>query len=243
MEFINQFKLIEAIMSGSMPDAKKFLAEVDRDAVERSLKRSKEGFPKHFIFIDEPIEEANFARIPSRDKEKILRIYDRIKSNPVKSKKALPMLLEFREKYPNVPIIYNHIGLIYVQTDQLDLYFENLLETNRLFPDYLFAKTAMCDHYLNEGDVKKVDKVLEGKFEIYMHFPPSEKVFHVSAVRAFYSVVGSYFARRNKIARAIYCYFILEGAGSDHPVTEKVRNEIMAREIKNMGGKLSKNIR
>lgn len=45
-----------------------------------------------------------------------------------------------------------------------------------------------------------------------MHFPDagSSPTFHFSEIRSFYSVVGRYYAKSNRLARAIACYFIIE---------------------------------
>lgn len=231
MRYINQFKLIQEIVAGKKPDAKKLLAEVDRQAVIRALKKSKGGLPKPFGYTDEPIEEENLAKMPQSDKKKLWSIYERIQKSP---EKELPKLLELKKKHPNVPAIYNYICSAYAYSKQSEKYFNTLIETTQKFPDYLFGKTALAEYYLNNNKHKEVPVILDGKFEIYMHYPPTVKVFHVSEVRAFYFVTGSYYARVGKLSRALFCYFILNEVAPDHWATRRLGDEIIYLEIKKM---------
>ena len=240
MSYINQFKLIQEIVRGRKPNAKKLLAEVDRKAIERALQKTKDGLPKPFACTSEPIEEENLAQMPYRDKEKLWDIYDRLKEGAGEVEKELPTLIELRKKYPNVPAIYNYIGLVYFYSKQMEKYFDMLMETMRRFPDYLFGKTALAEYYLNQGQHKEVPKILDRKFEIYLHYPSTETVFHVSEVRAFYSVVGIYYARSKRMARALFCYFILNEVDPEHWATQKLGDEIISIEMAKFRQKIAK---
>jgi len=231
MGYINQFKLIQEIVRKRRPDARKLLAEVDKKAVERALKRTKEGIPKPITCTYEPIEEENLAQMPYRVKKKLWDIYDKLNKRSGEAVKELPKLLELKKKYPNVPSIYNYIGLAYANSNQMDKFFDILVETKERFPDYLFGKLTLAEYYLNQGKHKEVPKILDGKFEIYMHYPPTVTVFHVSEIRAFYSTVGIYYARSNRIVRSLFCYFILDDVEPDHWATQKLGDEIISVEM------------
>jgi tetratricopeptide (TPR) repeat protein len=226
--YINQFKLIQYIVEGRKLDSKKLLAEVDREKIINALKKNKKGLPRCFNCSNEPIEEENWAKIPINDKKKLWKIYRGLQKSP---EKQLPKLLELKKKYPNVPAIYNYIGIAYANCKQNEKYFNTITETLQKFPNYLFGKTALAEYYLNHNEYKQIPKIFDDKFEIYMHFPPTVKIFHVSEIRAFYSVIGNYYARVNKQARALFCYFLLEGIDPSHFSTRKLGDEIILQEI------------
>lgn len=169
--------------------------------------------------------------MPYRDKEKLWTLYARMKELPEEAEKELPTLVELRKTYPNVPAIYNYIGLVYVHSKQMEKYFDILMETTRRFPDYLFGKISLAEYYLNQGRHEEVSKILDKKFEIYLHYPPTVTVFHVSEVRAFYSIVGIYYARSNRMSRALFCYFILDEVDPEHQATQILGDEIIRADL------------
>jgi tetratricopeptide (TPR) repeat protein len=236
MSYINAFKLFEAFFKNQPPDAKALLADVNKQKVMAALKRSKAGLPRPVPCTDEPTEEENQAKMPQSDKEKLRAIYKRLHDSPENN---LPILLELKEKYPLVPSIYNYIGITYTVMQQWDRLQNILDETIRKFPGYLFGKTAFADYYLRKEDPRRIPLIFDKKLELSLLYPERD-VFHVSEVRAFYSVIGAYYARINKTARALYCYFLLEEIAPDHLTTERVGNEILCAEMEKMRLKMSK---
>jgi hypothetical protein len=236
MRYINQPKLIQTLIERKTPDSKTLLTDVNHEAVIRALKRSKDGLPKPVSFTSAAMEEENLAKMPLRDKERLWDIYDRVREAP---SEVLPELLTLQRQYPDVPAIYNYIGLAYFYNHQDRKYFETLLETTERFPEYLFGKTSLAEYYLNNNEHHKVPKILDGKFELSLHYPTVD-MFHVSEVRSFFSVVGTYFARVNNLARALYHYRVLTDIAPDHPATKKVGDEIILKEIDNLNRTFSK---
>jgi hypothetical protein len=236
MRYINQLKLIQTLIERKTPDSKTLLADVNYEAVIRALKRSKDGLPKPVRFTNAPMEEEYLAQVPLRDKEHLWNLYARVREVP---EEVLPKLLTLQRQYPDVPAIYNYIGLAYFYSHQEREYFEVLLETTARFPEYLFGKTALAEYYLDHNESHKIPKILDGKFELCLHYP-TVNLFHVSQVRSFFSVAGVYFARVNNLARALYHYGILTGIDPDHPATKKVGDEIILQEIDNWNHMISK---
>jgi hypothetical protein len=64
--------------SPKLSDPKPFLDDVDRRAVLRVLKRSKAGIPKGIRVTNEPVEEARFAKMPVRDKNRLGETHRRL---------------------------------------------------------------------------------------------------------------------------------------------------------------------
>lgn len=238
MNYINQYKLIQHLVRRIKPDAREFLAEVDRQAVAKALKRTKEGLPKPISCTKEPVEEKNFARLPPKVKRKLNKIHSTLTDSPKGSARVMPELLQLRKQHPNVPTIANYIGLVYANSGQYQKYFDHTVDTVRRFPEYLFGKAALAELYLRTGCYKEVPKVYEGKLQIYMHYPPTAKVFHCSEVRAFYATVGAYHAKSNQTTRALYCYFVLESADAGHWAVTQLANEIMLNEIQKLQKKI-----
>lgn len=237
MSYINRYQLIYSVLRGEPLDSKKLLAEVDRNAVIRALEKTKEGIPKSIECTNEPMEEENLAKMPQRDKELLWKIYEQIRESP---EEMLPQLAALKERYPQVPCIYNYLTLAYACAKQEQEYFDMLCETTRKFPEYLFGKTTLCEYYINHNAYRKVPTILEKKFELYQHCNEDVEIFHISEVRSFYGIVGRYFALSNNIARALSCYFIVEQVGPEHITLRQLGDEILQQEVKNLGKDFTK---
>ena len=238
MNYINRFQLIHEMVQEKPLDAKKLLVNVDKRAVIQALQKTKEGVPKSFKYTDEPMEEENLSKIPQNDKEHLWDIYENIKEYP---DKVLPQLLELQKKYPQVPCIYNYLATTYAYLKQDQRYLSMLNETIRRFPEYLFGKISLAEYYLNHNDHRRVPGIFSGKFEIYQHYPTRVEIFHISEVRGFYGVVGRYFARSNKLARALFCYFTLYEIDPESWVVRQLGEEIIMKEVDNLRNDFSKN--
>jgi len=237
MNYINQFKLIHNLVQNKPFNSKELLATVDIQAIILALQKTKEGVPRPFQYTSEPMEEENLSRIPQKDKEHLWKIYDDLPENP---EKVLPQLLELRERFPQVPCIYNYLASTYAYLKQDQQHLSIIEETIHRFPGYLFGKISLADYYINHNDHKKVPEILSRKFDIYQHYPPNIEVFHISEVRSFYTVVGRYYARSNKIARALFCYFMLEDIDKGHRVVRLLGDEIILKEVEKLKNNLSK---
>ena len=236
MRYINQFRLIRTVIEGKPLNSKELLADVNRDAVLRALERSADGVPQPVTFTNMPMEEEHFAKMPRRQKMRFQAICESVKDNP---HQAIAELLKLRQKYPNVPAIQNYLGSAYLYSGQEDLYHETLLETVERFPTYLFGKTALSEYYLTHQQHQKVKDIFEGKFELRLHYPTRD-IFHVSEVRSFFCVVGSYFARTNNLSRALHHYCILADVEPDHPATKRLGDEIVRKEFEKLSRKMSR---
>ncbi|MBN1457538.1 MAG: hypothetical protein JW912_06785 [Sedimentisphaerales bacterium] len=237
MSYINQYTLIQTMVARIPPDSKTLLADVKRTAVLRALERSKDGVPQPVTFTNKPMEEEHMANMRRRHKKRLWAIYECVRERP---QEVIPELLALRQKYPDVPAISNYLGIAYMYSGQETLYYETLLDTVKRFPTYLFGKTSLGEYYLNHQQHQKVKEVFEGKFELRQHYPTTE-MFHVSEVRSFFSVVGSYFVRTNNLARALYHYCMLVDVEPEHPATKRLGDEIILKEIEKLSRKMLRN--
>jgi len=130
--------------------------------------------------------------------------------------RVITELTNYKEKYLNIPTIYNYLTIAYNYANQTDKYYESLIETVEKFPGYIFGKISLSEYYLNNNEFNKIPGLLDNKFEIAQHFPPGTKVFHISAVRGFYYITGRYFAKAGKIEKAYKSYFLLSDLDRAH---------------------------
>ena len=229
-------------MVGEKPNSKELLSEVNRNKIEQTLSKSKDGLPHPFVCTNEPIEEKNLAKMPNKDKQLLFDLLDRLKTSRGEAEQVLPKLIKLRKKYPNVPTIYNYMCIAYANTNQLEKYYQTIIDTYKKFPDYLFGKTSAAEYCLNNDRYKEVPAIFDNKLEIYMHYPKTIKQFHVSEVRAFYSTIGRYYAKSKKTARAIFCYYITNQVDPEHWATQKLADEIILAEIGKLKNKIRRNL-
>ena len=229
--YINLSKAFAYIDNKKKIDSVELISDIDRQLVLNNLEKNMDSLPlpQPFICVNEPMEEENWSKLPPYDKKKILELKNLIcKQKPM----VIPALLKYREKYPNVPAIYNYLAAAYGNYGQEDKCYKICIETRKKFPNYLFGKTILGEYYLRRFEQNKIPEIFENKFEIYMHYPETIKKFHTTAVLSFYTVIGSYFARSENIKRALMSYFhIVDIFGKDHYGTIRLADEIAFGEI------------
>jgi len=241
MNYINQFELIKAILdhkSGYL-DYKALISTVNRDQIMKRIEKTNpelKGIGSFFI-TEEPIEEENWSKLPKRDKKRILRLNEKIKKSEDLAI-VIKDLLGYKLKYPDVPTIYNYLGIAYERASKQKNYLRVLIETRKKFPDYIFGKISLAEYYLSANRYKKIPALLDNKFEITQHFPTGTEAFHISAVRGFYYITGWYFALVGKIELAYKSYFLLSDLDKDYPTNEILANAIINYEIAGLRRKM-----
>lgn len=232
MSYINRFELIKAIMNGVPLDQAQLISMVDRQKVLNKIYKNEPELQniEKFYITDNPIEEENWSKMPKKDKGKILKLNSKLKKS-INLDKVIIELTNYKEKYPNVPTIYNYLTIAYHNANQIKKYYESLIETVEKFPNYLFGKISLSEYYLNNNELINIPRLLDNKFEITQHFPPGTDIFHISAVRGFYFITGRYFAKAGKIEKAYKSYFLLSDLDNNHQTTEILGQEILSYEL------------
>jgi len=234
MNYINQFKLIKAMLdhkSGYL-DYKELLSTVNRHQIMKRIEKSNPELTGvgDFFITEESIEEENWSKLPKKEKRRIARLNEKIKKSEDLDT-VINDLGSYKLKYPDVPAIYNYLGIAYQRANQLKKYYRTLVETREKFPDYIFGKISLAEYYLSDNKIKKIPDLLDNKFEITQHFPVGTEVFHVSAVRGFYYITGRYFAEVGKIELAYKSYFLISDLDIDAQSTEILGHEIIGYEL------------
>ncbi len=237
MSYINTFRLIQCLVEKKTPNAKVFLDEVDENKIIASLKKSKDGLPQLFRWTDEPVEEENFAKLSVAEKKKINKILQRVHTEPTKQ---IPILLQLKKKHPDLPVLYNYLGAAYQRSQQLDKYEEIIHDTVKSFPDYLFGKITLAEYHFDRNNHREVRRIFNNKLEIHHHIPASRTTYHISEVRSFHSIIGTLHTRSGNMSRAIFCYLLLQKIDPDHPLSLRLGNEILLKEISKIRRKIKR---
>jgi hypothetical protein len=236
MKYFNTYELIKEVITGKI-DYEKHLKSVSQEEILKNLKRKRENIPlsKEFFITDEPQEEENFAKLPENIKDDINKIgYDIKHADKDTKEKHLKNLLKLQKTYPNVPVIYNYLTVIYAYLGDKEKQYKAIMETKDKFPDYLFGKISLADYYLQNKLSNKILSAFDNKLEIYTCIPQKSNLYHISEVRAFYSLIGQYYLSQNKIDHALLCYFLLKQIDAKHPPTILLGKMIVVTELENI---------
>lgn len=237
MIYINKYDLIKAVSAkkGESLNHRQLISTVDRNQIIKKIHKTNPELKKNekFYITEAPVEERNWSLLKKNEKKKILKLNNKLKKS-LNLNNVIKKLIKYKSIYPNVPTIYNYLGIAYERTNQTQKYYDTLIETTEKFPDYLFGKISLAEYYLNSQDYKKISDLFDNKFEITQHFPVETDVFHISAVRGFYYVTGRYFVHIGKIERAYKSYFLLTDLDVNHITTEILGKEIVAYELQEL---------
>jgi tetratricopeptide (TPR) repeat protein len=243
MGYINRFKLIQAVFNneGKGLDHKELLETVDRDQIKKKIEKRNPEIIRtgKFYVTEQPVEEKNWSLLTKKEKSRILNLYEKIKKS-ANLDEVIVKLTEEKNKYPDVPTIYNYLGIAYERSGKSAQYYDMLIETSKKFPDYIFGKISLAEYYINENKYKKIPVLLGNKFEITEHFPDGTEIYHISAVRGFYYITGRYFVKIGKLEMAYKSYFLLSDLDGDHETTDILGQELLAYEMNEFAEKMKK---
>ncbi len=111
--------------------------------------------------------------------------------NRKEAKKAVPRLLELKQRHPKVPLIYNYLSVAYGFID-LELQKQAIRENYQQNPKYLFARCHYAQLCLQQRQADKIPAIFENKFDLKALYP-RRKQFHANEYAAFAGVLCAYF--------------------------------------------------
>ncbi len=85
------------------------------------------------MVTEDTIEEENWFKLPEKEKRKISSLAEKAKKSE-DLKTVIRDLVSYKQNYPNVPAIYNYLGIAYQKADQLKDSYRTLVETREKFP-------------------------------------------------------------------------------------------------------------
>lgn len=169
-----------------------------------------------------PIQDRRYRRLPRRVKDAIERLHDEAQRRP---HKAIPELLEWIEKYPNIPMLYNYLSVAYSLAGQREKSEAVSQENYRRNPDYLFARLNYAEVCLAKGEYEKIGEIFEHKYDLKLLYP-RRKRFHISEVANFMGLIGVYFFETGeREAAEKYCE-ILQQIAPGYPMTKRLRRKL-----------------
>ncbi|ADE15867.1 hypothetical protein Nhal_2801 [Nitrosococcus halophilus Nc 4] len=173
-----------------------------------------------YEITDEPMPGPAYERLPKSVKDQLDRIYHEVLLQ--KPKEAIAILQPLIEQYPDVPQLYNCLHSAYQVLGDRGNAQRMLKETLERFPDYLFGRIAYATDCLQQGEPEKVPEIFDGHYELKLLYP-KRKLFHISEVRGFYSVMAWYFHTQGETSRAETYYELMRQLDPDHRNTRFIK--------------------
>lgn len=131
-------------------------------------------------------------------------------------------LKQLVEKYPEIPAIENLLANIWKLEGNLEKYRRINQSMLEKYPDYLFARTNLAEELLNEAKPEWVPELLDGHYELYLLDEQPGRLFHISEIAAFYSVVCRYALLTQRYWRAAWAFSLVYHCYPAHPLVPQL---------------------
>ena len=160
------------------------------------------------------------------DRDLFTKIFDKMQESICNFNDCIIRLERLKIKYPESKRIYNLLSVCYERIGDKAKAYRLLIEQNEKFPDYIFSKLNLANHFFQEKEHKKIFDLLEGKFDLKALYPKRD-VFHISEFSNFMAICGGYFAREGDIENArMYLDILLKLDDCDSRLIGIVKQEI-----------------
>lgn len=136
--------------------------------------------------------------IPVSLQEYLEKIYDELQ-NP--KSKTIDKILRIIKKFPNSPQPRNYLASLYKKLGYDDEANEINAKLLKKHPDYLFARIAKADQYIEEGKTDRVRDVVNTDFDLKKMYP-ERNVFHISEFSGINVLAVKYFVAINQWEQA-----------------------------------------
>jgi tetratricopeptide (TPR) repeat protein len=190
-------------------------------------KRSQSSSPEPLLLVqfeitDEPIEGRAFRKLPNSVKRELERLHWEAQRKP---EQAIPELLEFKKKYPNIPQIYNYLTVAYSASKDMEKA-EAIIEENiRRNPDYLFARVNYAEVCFARQEYEKIPEIFDHAYDLKALYP-NRKRFHISEFANFMGIIGFYFAKTDQREMAERYNEMLQETAPDFPMAKRLNREL-----------------
>lgn len=170
----------------------------------------------------EPLPERRYEQLPRRVKDAIEQLYYEAQRRP---RKAIPKLRKLIKKYPNVPILYNHLVVAYSYAGQPTKAEAVTRENYKRNPDYLFARVNYAELCLAKGDYEEIGEIFEHKFDLKLLYPERNR-FHISEVANFMGLIGLYLVESGEREAAEKYDESLQQIALDYPMAKRLHQRL-----------------
>ncbi len=163
--------------------------------------QARPGEPVPYEITYRPVVDPKIQKLPPAVQQELGGL---LVSNRKEAVQAIPRLLEFKQQYPKIPLIYNYLSIAYgfVDTERQKQAIE---ENYRENPGYLFARCHYAQLCLQEGMADKVPAIFDKKFDLKALYPRRNQ-FHATEYAAFTGVLCAYFKKIGDQEMARYLY-------------------------------------
>ena len=107
----------------------------------------------------------------------------------------------YTEKYKTLSRVYNLLYACYQIKNEDKKSLNILFEMYEKFPDYVFAKINLANHFILNGQHKKVADIFENKYDLKLLYPERD-IFHITEFTCFMATCGRYFIREGDVSMA-----------------------------------------
>ncbi len=170
----------------------------------------------------DPIYDDAYLRLTKEQKIEMADLVAMLSSNPTA---AVPLIEAAIRRYPELKQLWNYLSMAYFACGKPERAFQVAIETNKLFPDYLFGKINYCNALMSLDQHERVLEVFQKPFLLTVQ-EPTRKVFHLSEVVAFLSLIARYSIREGQVPAAKYCLKAIEKLAPGHSAIAEVKREI-----------------
>ena len=166
---------------------------------------------------DEPDPALELLDDPQRQE-----LMDQLTRDPQTAIERLRALLE---KWPDSRTLSNWLAAAYSSARDMAGAERMARELYRRHPDYLFARLGMAQVYMERGEVEQIPILFNNTFELKMLYP-HRKVFHITEVLGFNSVMVEFLMRTDRPREARAYFDIMNRLEPDHPLTQAARRVV-----------------
>jgi Uncharacterized protein conserved in bacteria len=164
-------------------------------------------------------------------------LFYQLREQAIKGKRRIiEKLLKNIKKYPYEPSLKNYLYVAYKMKGREEEASKLLKKTIEIHPKYFFAKVSLAEEYLDKGEPEKVPEVLGESLKLEI-LCPDQKIFHITEVTAFCSVVILYFIEIKEWKKAEYQLKILKQVGASDAYERmelRLQHAVLANSLERM---------
>ena len=168
---------------------------------------------------EEPIEDKYTRRIPKKIVDQLQDIQDKINDKP---QQMISQLIDYIDKYPNVPLFYNYLSAAYAKIGDYKNAESTVLKNLKKYPDYLFAKLNYANLCLRKGKHEKIPEIFGHKLDLKLMYP-GRSTFHISEFAGFTLIMCKYYNEVGERKSAELLFKSLKQIAPNHLLTKEAK--------------------
>lgn len=172
-----------------------------------------------YDITNEPLQPAWYQRLPTHVKERIEALHGMLLTDP---EHVITEASELLKHDPNIPTLYNYLGIAYAQTDDMMRREAVIMECYTTFPNYLFGRVNYAQLCLEKRQPDNIPEIFDGKLDLKLLYP-QRTTFHLSEYVGFAGIIAWYYALIGERHAAKLYYKTLKQFAPHDPITRIVK--------------------